>query len=126
MGRKLTDGCTFRSDKILGLMGHKPPPVQIQAVQAGFCILSRCFDLIKTVKCLAPEGSPPGKIQLADVMVIFLPEEIAGGLLAQRTAAFAAILIGDMPCHHGRMIAIPLCQLILFFLSPSSSPSLSV
>ena len=56
---------------------------------------------------MAPEGSPVSVIQPVNGAV-FLPQEATEGILAQIAVAFAAVLIGNVPCNYRWVIAVPL------------------
>ena len=101
----------LRSAEILHLIAHEALPVQIQAVKAVFPVRDRTVDLIPGGIGMAPEGGPPGMVQILQ-RFIFFPEPFPEGLLAELAVAFSAqpvsaVLVGNMPQDHSGMTAQP-------------------
>ena len=49
-------------------------------------------------------------VQLFNVIVIFLPQPVSEGLLAEGAVAFAAVFVGKVPHHQSGMLAVTLRQ----------------
>ena len=103
------DCSDFLHAEVLDLMAHKTFPVQIQAMQPAFPIWHRAVDLGPVRIGMAPEGSPPGMVQIIQRLVLFL-QPFPEGLLALRTmtgciGSVSAVFIGDMPQDNARMIS---------------------
>ena len=78
-------------------------------MQPAFPIGHRAVDLGPVRIGMAPEGSPPGMVQIIQRLVLFL-QPFPEGLLALRTmtgciGSVSAVFIGDMPQDNARMIS---------------------
>ena len=99
----------FVAAEIRHLSGIEAMPVKVQTMNGDFPLRSRGFDLRPVAIGVAPEGAPPGVIKIIQRFIArFQP--VAETLLAQATVALAAILIGDMPAQHRRMLRVALRQ----------------
>ena len=90
-------------------MRHKSSPVQIQGMRPCLTDLRRSLNLVKVIISMTPEGGTPTVIQILDSLIFFL-QPFAKCILAQRTVAFSAILIGNVPQNHAWMCSYFLRQ----------------
>ena len=86
----------FFLQKIGHIPGSKAFPFQIQSHNAAFSVGKGRLNLGKAAVAVAPEGGPPGLVELFYIMVKFLRKvglETGG---AQRAEALASQLVGDV------------------------------
>ena len=83
-------------------------------MNGDFPLRGRRFDLRPVAVGVAPEGAPPGVIEVIQRFIArFQP--VAETLLAQATVALSAVFIGDMPAQHRRMLRVALRQQGIYF-----------
>src|SRR5476649_3054792 len=81
-------------------------------MNGDFALRRRGFNLRPVGVGMAPEGTPPGGIELIQCLVtLFYP--VPKLRLTRVTMAIPAVFIGDMPAYYGRMMAVTLRQLLV-------------
>ena len=89
--------------KINHIPGGKTLPLHIQPHNAGFTIDIRGFYLRKRIIVMAPERSPPFRIQPFNIIFILLRQIHLKFLHTPGTEALPSQFIGDMVHHHTGM-----------------------
>ena len=107
IGAARADGLLLMEHKIVCLVGDKALPVERQPMHTVLALRIGRVDLLKVRIAAAPEGGPPGGVQLIDG-AIFLPQKVAEGGGAQRAIALPAKFVADVPGDHARMAPQPL------------------
>ena len=110
--RKFFHGIALKFQKINMLIADKPLPVQCQTLHGIFPLRGGTFDLCPIGVIVAPESGVPRFVQGCQRVVPCL-EPAAERSLTQLAMAVAAHLVGDMPEQDSRVIAEPLCQLLV-------------
>ena len=112
VGAAIPNGLNFMLHKIHRPVGDKPFPVQIQSMHRHLAPGRRAFNLVETVVGMAPEGGGPGLVEPVNGLIFFF-QPFPERLLAQRTVAFAPVLIGQMPGNYAWMISELFCQFFI-------------
>ena len=97
--------------KVIRNIGGKPPPLQIQPHDAGLPVGKGRLDLLEAVVMMAPEGGPPGLVQLPDIMTKLLRQIFPEPLDTAGAITLSPELIGNMVHNDPRMRAEALCKL---------------
>ncbi len=104
----------FRLHKIVGVPGGEALPLQVQAHDAGLAVDEGGLYLVEIVVAMAPKESPPGAVELFDVIVVFLSQIFTEFRYTVVAVAFPAELVGDVVHDHAGMGAEPLRQLSVY------------
>ena len=110
--RKFFHGITLKFQKINMPVTDKALPVQRKTLHGIFPLRGRAFDLFPSGIVVTPEPGVPRLVQGFQRVVPCL-EPAAERSLTQLAMAVAAHLVGDMPEQDSRVIAEPLCQLLV-------------
>ena len=110
--RKLFYGISLKFQKINVPVTDKALPVQCQTLHGIFPLRGRAFDLFPSGIVVTPEPGVPRLVQGIQRAIPFLEPAAERGL-TQLAMAVAAHLVGDMPEQDSRVIAEPLCQLLV-------------
>jgi hypothetical protein len=84
------------------LVGDKPLPIEVQAVNRPLAMHGRGFDLRPIRVGVTPKGRPPRLIQRFQRTVPFLQPR-AECFLTKRAVAFAAVFVGVVPDQQCRV-----------------------
>ena len=103
------DGFSLPADEIVCLMGAEPVPVKVKPVHRFLAGRNGRFDLVPGRIAMAPEIGPPRLVEGVE-RAVFFTQPAAESLLAQRTVALPAILVGQVPQDDAGMMGEAFCE----------------